>query len=119
MSFPIGGNSGMRDRLLADLRERLRRYRETGDAQGVLSHDARWEAIALTGPRTGVDVEAYLAAAEVRWLAYRLADKDRDPRTRDADLRTALTLYGAVLRAPDGDPDLVPAPVRLLLEQAG
>ncbi|MFI7502608.1 hypothetical protein ACIBVL_29860 [Streptomyces sp. NPDC049687] len=106
----------MRDRLLRDLRERLRRYRETGDPQAVLARDARWEAIALTGPHTGVDVEAYVAAAEVRWLAYRIAGKDRDPQTRDEDLHAALTLYGAVLRAPDGGPGLVPPPVRMLLE---
>lgn len=116
MSFPIGRNSGIRDRLLRDIRDRLRRYRETGDARVVLSHDARWEAIALTGPHTGVDVEAYLAAAELRWLAYQVAGKDRDPRTRDADLRAALKLYGAVLRAPDGGPAAVPAQVRMLLE---
>jgi hypothetical protein len=116
MTFPIGRNSGVRDRLLRDIQDRLRRYAETGDARAVLSHDARWEAIALTGPHTGVDVEAYLAVAELRWLAYRAADKDRDPRTRDADLRAALTMYGAVLDAPDGDPALVPAPVRMLLE---
>jgi len=116
MSFLIGRNSGMRDRLLNELRERLRRYQETGDARIVLAKDARLEAIALTGPHTGVDVEAYLAAAEVRWLAYRLADKDREPDLREDDLRTALRLYGAVLRAPDGGARLVPAPVRMLLE---
>jgi hypothetical protein len=116
MTFPIGRNSGVRDRLLRDIRERLRRYARTGDAGVVLSVDARLEATALTGPHTGVDVEAYLAAAELRWLAYREAGKDRDPHTRDSDLRAALALYGAVLRAPDGGPGLVPAAVRMLLE---
>ena len=103
----------MRDRLLAGLREHIRRCTESGDTSMISSLDAGYEADALVGPGTGFDAEAYHAAGTVRWLRYRAAA----PGEGIADLAAALRLFGAVLDA--GAPYDVPAPMRLILECRG
>jgi hypothetical protein len=110
MTIEVGGNSGMRDRLLEGILERIRGHHETGDTEVILCSEAEWETIALTGPHTGVDVEAYRAAGELHWLRYRA----RSHGDRSGDLIAALSLYGAVLGA--GAAEHVPAPIRLVLE---
>lgn len=103
----------MRDRLLAGLRERIRRCTESGDMSVISSLDAGYEADALVGPGTGFDAAAYHAAGTVRWLRYRAAA----PGEGTTDLVAALRLFGAVLE--DGAPYDVPAPLRLILECRG
>ena len=110
MTIEVGGHSGMRDRLLEGILERVRGHHETGDTETILCSEAEWEVIALTGPNTGVDVEAYQAAGELLWLRYRA----RSHGDRGGDLAEALRLYAAVLDA--GAPEQVPAPIRLVLE---
>jgi len=98
----------VRDQLLAGLRERLRRYTESGDRWPI----STLELEALVGPGTGFDAEAYHVAGTMYWLCYRAATDREWPRTRE--LATALRLFGAVLDA--GAPYDVPAPLRLILE---
>jgi hypothetical protein len=111
MTIDVGGNSGMRDRLIEGILERIRGHHETGDADVILCAEAEWEAVALTGPNTGVDVEAYEAAGELFWLRHRA----RGHGDRTDDLTAALRLYAAVLDA--SGPERVPAPIRRVLEE--
>jgi len=101
----------VRDQLLAGLRERIRRYTESGDRSVIVNLDVAFEIDALVGPNTGFDAEAYYVAGIVHWLWYRSA---ATLRVGTSDLAAALRLFGAVLDA--GAPYDVPAPLRLILE---
>jgi hypothetical protein len=95
------------DQVLVGLRERIERYRATGDRNAVLSNDVRLELGALLGPNEGFDAEAAYVGGLVHWLRYRAGGVRRE------DLAEALRLLATVHDAALGYE--IPGPVRLIL----
>lgn len=97
----------MTDPVLAGLRERLERYRGTGDREAVLAFDVGLELDALLGPNEGFDAEAAHVGGTVHWARYRAGS------TSDRDLAEALRLLALVDDRAGGYE--IPGPVRLIL----
>lgn len=98
----------MTDPLLGGLRERIERYRATGDASVVLDAEVELELGALTGPNEGVDPEADYVGGMVHWLRYRAGS------TLGSDLTEAARLLARVHDHARGYE--IPGPLRLILE---
>jgi hypothetical protein len=96
-----------RTSLVAGLRERIARFRGTGDVQALLSFDARLEVRALIGPNERVGTEATYIAGLAYWLRYRAGGPAEE-------LVPALRLLAAVQDAGEGYE--MPGAVRLVLE---
>lgn len=96
------------DPALAGLRERIDRYRATGDRSAVLGLDVERELAALLGPNEGFDAEAAHTGGLVHWLRYRAGGAS------ETDLAEALRLLGMVHDAANGYE--IPGPVRLILD---
>ncbi|HET9258247.1 MAG TPA: hypothetical protein VFO16_24040 [Pseudonocardiaceae bacterium] len=97
----------MTDPVLAGLRERLERYRSTGDRNAIFSYDAGLELDALLGPNEGFTAEHAYVGGMMHWLRYRVGG------TSGTDLTEALRLLVMVHDSADGYE--IPGPVRLIL----
>lgn len=93
--------------LVAGLRDRIARFRGTGDVQALLSHDAHLEVRALIGPHEPIGTEATYVAGLAYWLRYRAGGPTEE-------LVPALRLLAAVQDAGEGYE--IPGAVRLVLE---
>jgi hypothetical protein len=96
------------DPLLGGLRERIERYRETGDAAAVLGHEVELELGALIGPNEGFKPESDYVGGMVHWLRYRAGS------TSGRDLTEAARLLALV--HDHGHGFEIPGPLRLILE---
>lgn len=87
----------MRERLLADVRERVEGFAASRDAALVLSHEALAEAQALLAiaPDLDDDLEAAYLAGLLYCCRYLAADRDDDKQ----ELAAALRLFRPVVRA--------------------
>lgn len=97
----------MIDPVLAGLRERIERYRATGDRNAIFSRDVPLELGALLGPNEGFVAEPAYVGGLVHWLRYRAGS------TSGEDLAEALRLLAMVHDSADGYE--IPGPVRLIL----
>jgi hypothetical protein len=93
--------------VLAGLRERIERYRATGDRHVILSLDVGLELGALLGPNEDLDAEQAYVGGLMHWLRYRAGSMSGD------DLTEALRLLAMV--HDDADGYEIPGPVRLVL----
>jgi hypothetical protein len=99
------------DSLLAGLRERIARYRATGDRHVVLSLDVELELGALLGPNEGFDVESAYVGGLMYWLRYRAGCGSA------TELAEALRLLALVQdNQTNMDEHPIPGPVRLILD---
>jgi hypothetical protein len=96
------------DPLLEGLRERIERYRATGDAAAVLDREVDLELGALLGPNEGFDPASDYVGGMVHWLRYRAGS------TSGRDLTEAARLL-ALVHDHGGGYD-IPGPLRLILE---
>jgi hypothetical protein len=96
------------DPLLAGLRERIERYRETGDGAAVLDNEVELELAALLGPNEGFNPESYYVGGMAHWLRYRAGS------TSGRDLTEAARLLALV--HDHGRGYEIPGPLRLILE---
>ncbi|MBE1489173.1 CHAT domain-containing protein [Plantactinospora soyae] len=95
-----------------ELDRHVDRYAEQGNAEAILSPDVSAVADrirALTAP-DGLTAHAALALARFHWCRYLALPEGED----DADQSLAIELFTALWHI---DPEVVPAPVRALLEQ--
>ena len=97
----------MTDPVLAGLRERIERYRATGDRTAILGWDVDLELGALLGPNEGFDAEPAYVGGLTHWLRYRAGSMS------GTDLTEALRLLAMV--HDDAEGYEIPGPVRLIL----
>jgi hypothetical protein len=95
------------DPVLSGLRERIERYRATGDRHAILNGDVELELGALLGPNEDFDAESAYVGGLVHWLRYRAGGMSGE------DLSEALRLLAMVHDGADGYQ--IPGPVRLIL----
>jgi hypothetical protein len=98
----------MTDPVLAGLRERLQRYRDTADRDAVLGSDVALELGALLGPGEGFDAERAYVGGMVHWLRYRAGS------TSAHDLTEAVRQLAMVHDRAEGYE--IPGAVRLVLD---
>ena len=97
----------MTDPVLSGLRERIERYRATGDRNAIMGRTVELELVALLGPNEGFDAEAAAVGGMVHWLRYRAGS------TSDEDLTEAVRLF-ALLR-DNGSEHEIPGSIELIL----